>query len=189
MRVTGRNPLVVVAVATMCLAGCAGSGPSAGPADQGTAPAFDAPVALECVPFARALSGVQLAGNAADWWWKADGFYERSQTPAVGAVLVFDRSARLAHGHLSVVSRLVGDREIRVTHANWVRQRVTADQPVIDVSADNDWSLVRVWWPPSAQMGATTYPVLGFILPDRSVSPDQLAAAVPDAVVRAGGLW
>lgn len=143
---------------------------------------------MECVPFARALSGVQLSGSAADWWWKAEGLYTRTNTPEVGAVLVFRRSGRLAHGHVAVVSRLVADREIMVTHANWLRDHVVVDQPVIDISPDNDWTLVRVWWPPTGQMGATAYPVEGFILPDRDLSSDQLAAAVPEAIDSARAL-
>lgn len=102
--------------------------------------------------------------------------------PEVGAVLVFDRSARLANGHVSVVSARVSDREIRVTHANWLRHYIAYDQPVIDLSTANDWTLVRVWWPPTEQMGATAYPTLGFILPDAPSSPDQITAAVPLAI-------
>lgn len=119
---------------------------------------------MECAPFARALSGVELYGSAADWWWKADGRYARARQPAAGSVLVFARSARLAHGHVAVVSQVLSEREILVTHANWTRGRLTRDAPVWDVSAGNDWSLVRVWWPPSGQMGAGAYPTEGFIL-------------------------
>ena len=63
-------------------------------------------------------------------------------------MLVFRRSARLASGHVSVVSRVVSAREILVTQANWVPRRVTRE-PVFDVSPGNDWSAVRVWWAPS----------------------------------------
>jgi hypothetical protein len=142
---------------------------------------------LECVPFARELSGVQLRGAAADWWRQAEGRYARTSTPAVGSLLVFRRSARLAHGHVAVVSRVISDREIRVTQANWVRHRVISDMPVIDVSPDNDWRLVRVWWPPSRQMGITRYPTYGFILSDNAASRDQLVADLPEAIQRAFG--
>jgi hypothetical protein len=63
-------------------------------------------VAVECAPFARALSGVSLTGAAADWWSEAAGRYARAQTPAVGSVLVFRRSRRLPYGHVSVVSQV-----------------------------------------------------------------------------------
>ncbi len=102
-------------------------------------------VTAECAPFARALSGVRLAGEAADWWWEADGRYVRQDTPEEGSVLVLRRSDRLPSGHVAVVSQVLSARQILVTQANWVHHRVTEDQPVIDVSPGNDWSLVRVW--------------------------------------------
>jgi hypothetical protein len=146
-------------------------------------------IAVECAPFARALSGVNLYGNAADWWWKADGLYARSRTPAIGSVLVLRRSSRLADGHVGVVTAIDSDREIRVTQANWMRHRVFVDMPVIDVSTDNDWTLVRVWWPPAGQMGATAYPAYGFILPDRPRSRDDLVVATPAAIQTAGAVY
>jgi CHAP domain len=139
-------------------------------------------VPLECAPFARALSGVRLAGDAADWWSEATGRYVRSQSPSVGSVLVFRRSGRLPEGHVAVVSQVVGRREILVTQANWVHHRVSEDQPVIDASPDNDWSLVRVWWPPAGQMGTNDYAAYGFIRADRPASHDQLIAATPRAI-------
>lgn len=130
----------------------------------------------ECVPFARAVSGVQLHGNAADWWGRSEGRYARTARPAVGSVLVMERSPRLRHGHLAVVSKVVSSRRILVSHANWVRHRVSTDAPVIDVSANNDWSRVRVWWPPSNAMGLTVYPVHGFILPIRPAAGTRSAS-------------
>jgi hypothetical protein len=123
---------------------------------------------LECAPFARSLSGLALYGDAADWWPKAQGRYTRAQQPEIGSVLVFRRSARLPHGHVAVVSQLRSKREIRVAQANWVHHRITEDQPVIDISRNGDWSEVRVWWPPSGQMGAAKYPTYGFIRPDHT---------------------
>jgi len=80
------------------------------------------------------------------------------------------------------VSHVISSREILVTQANWVRHRVTEDQPVIDVSPGNDWSQVRVWWPPSSQMGTSNYPAFGFIHAERPKSRDELLAATPGAV-------
>jgi len=137
---------------------------------------------VECAPFARALTGVRLRGDAADWWDQAAGRYQRASAPAVGAILVLQRSGRLPDGHVAVVTRVMSARQVLVTQANWVHHRVSADQPVIDVSTGNDWSVVRVWWPPSEQMGITDYAVRGFILPDRPASHDQLIAATPRAV-------
>jgi hypothetical protein len=169
LRVRRRAVLPVLLV--LVLAGCASSHPPAVSAPD------DEPRVIECVPFARALSGLDLYGAAADWWWQADGRYTRTSQPVTGSVLVFSRSSRLAHGHVAVVSQVVSDREIRVTHANWVRHRVTRDAPVWDVSADNDWSLVRVWWPPTGQMGSGLYPTEGFIL---AQPPAWTAARHPD---------
>ncbi|MFZ1414830.1 MAG: CHAP domain-containing protein [Defluviicoccus sp.] len=133
-------------------------------------------LAMQCAPFARAVSGVQLRGAAADWWQLSKGRYERGQTPAVGSVLVFRRTARLSDGHVAVVSRVVSDRRILVTHANWVRHQVSENVPVIDVSAGNDWTRVRVWWPPAGQIGATEYATFGFIAADDPPGRDQIAA-------------
>lgn len=140
------------------------------------------PVALECAPFARALSGIDLRGAAADWWRQANGRYAQSSQPAVGAVLVFRRTDRLADGHAAVVSHVISARTILVTQANWVARRVTEDMPVMDVSAANDWSAVRVWWPPAGQMGSRHYPTWGFILPDRPVSRDRLEASTREVL-------
>lgn len=169
--------LLVPVLLLLTLAACAsrGDGPRAGDYVGGS-------VALDCVPFARALSGVRLSGDAADWWWQANGRYDRDTAPSIGSVLVFRRSGRLPSGHVAVVSQVLGRRQILVTQANWVHHRVSADQPVIDVSSANDWSLVRVWWPPSGQMGITDYPVHGFIRADRAATHDQLLAATPRAI-------
>ncbi len=140
------------------------------------------PVSLECAPFARALSDVRLYGPAGDWWWEAQGKYARTYTPEVGSVLVFAKTKRLRDGHAAVVSRVISNRQILVTQANWVHHRVTEDQPVIDISPHGDWSEVRVWWPPSSQMGVTDYPALGFIRASRPASHEMLAARTPGAI-------
>ena len=130
----------------------------------------------------RALTGVALSGSAADWWYQADGRYRRGQMPEVGSLLVFRRSPRLPYGHVAVVSRVISQRQILVTQANWVHRRVTVDQPVIDTSGRGDWTAVRVWWPPAAEMGSGDYPTFGFIRPDRPATHDHLAAATPAAL-------
>jgi surface antigen len=122
----------------------------------------------ECVPFARAASGIQIYGDAWTWWDQADGRYERGEIPKVGAVIVFEKSTRLRLGHVAVVSRVVTHRVVMVTHANWSRQngeRGHAEQDVTltDVSPDNDWSEVKVWYRDMDGLGGSTYPVYGFI--------------------------
>jgi surface antigen len=120
---------------------------------------------LECAPFARAATGIQLYGDAASWWDQAEGRYARSSDPVQGGVLVFRRSARLPSGHVAVVDEQVSAREIRVTQANWVHHRITRGEKVVDTSAGNDWSEVRVWWEPVGALGVTAYPTYGFISP------------------------
>jgi hypothetical protein len=138
--------------------------------------------AVDCAPFARALTGIRLSGSAADWWHQAEGRYRRTRVPAVGSILVFRRSGRLSSGHVAVVSQLVSPHRIKVIQANWVHHRVSEDQLVIDVSRDGDWSAVRVWWPPSGQMGVADYPTFGFVRPDHPVGYDRLLAATPAAI-------
>ena len=47
---------------------------------------------LQCVPFARMLSGIQIFGDAWTWWQKAAGRYAQGFVPKAGAVLVFKPS-------------------------------------------------------------------------------------------------
>jgi hypothetical protein len=142
---------------------------------------------LECVPFARALSGINLRGDAAGWWWSADGQYPRGRSPEVGSVLVFARTPALPRGHVSVVSRVMSGREILVTQANWVHHHVTTDQLVVDVSRYGDWSLVRVWWPPSDALGTTIWPVFGFVYSGYPTSHARIVRGVPTAMRMALG--
>ena len=171
--------LVRILFGLLALAACASSGPATGPR---VGDYFGGTIPVECAPFARELSGVRLWGDAADWWYQASGHYARAGNPSVGSVLVFRRSGRLPSGHVAVVSQVLGNRQILVTQANWVHHRVSQDQPVIDISAANDWSAVRVWWPPTEQMGISEYPTYGFIRADRPSSHDQLIAATPRAI-------
>lgn len=120
---------------------------------------------LECVPYARRLSNIQIRGNAWTWWDTAEDRYERGTHPAVGSVLVLKRKGR-SLGHLAVVTGIVSDREIVASHANWLnRGQIHLDTPIRDVSADNDWSSVRVWYTPGNVLGKSTYPAYGFIYP------------------------
>ncbi len=135
-------------------------------------PAADARSLLDyvgqCVPFARQASGIAIYGDAWTWWSKAEGKYPRGRTPRVGAVVVFEKTSRLPLGHVAVVSRVVEDRVLMLTLANWSRQngeRGHAEQDVTlyDVSDDNDWSRVKVWYRDSNGLGGSIYPVKGFI--------------------------
>jgi surface antigen len=132
---------------------------------------------LQCVPFARALSGVNIHGDAADWWYLAAGKYERSHEPSLGAVLVLTGYGGPHRGHVAVVTAVESAREIRIDHANWLDDgRIYRDDPVIDVSPDNDWSEVRVWNTRTNTLGVHTYTVRGFIGPDR-VQDERVASS------------
>ena len=122
---------------------------------------------LQCVPFAREVSGIQIFGNAGTWWTQAEGRYQRGHTPRVGAVMAIAPSRAMPIGHVAMVSRIVGDREVLITHANWSRRGgIERDVRVIDVSAANDWSEVRVWYGPIGDLGIRTNRVQGFIYPE-----------------------
>ena len=125
----------------------------------------------QCVPFARLISGVQIFGDAWTWWQQAAGRYETGFTPRAGAVLCFKPTARMRLGHVAVVSQVLTDRVVQITHANWSpiegsRGKVEKDVTVIDVSDSGDWSQVKVWYDPNRDLGGSTYATHGFIYPD-----------------------
>jgi surface antigen len=115
----------------------------------------------QCVPFARAASGIQIYGNAWTWWDQAEGKYERTHVPKEGAVIVFAKTARLPFGHVAVVSRVVEKRVVMLTHANW--------------------SDVKVWYKDVDGLGGGIYPVYGFIY-GRAHAAAELTSRNPDYV-------
>ena len=124
---------------------------------------------LECVPYARERSGVQIRGDAWTWWSQAAGLYRRSHAPKVGAVMVFAREGGTEGGHVAVIRSVSSTRVIRVDHANWLgRGRIFLNDPVRDVSSANDWSVVRVWNPDTGAWGGRNYPIAGFVGPGRA---------------------
>lgn len=121
----------------------------------------------QCVTYAREISGVQIRGNANTWWGQAAGIYDRGQRPREGAVLAFKSIPGMRAGHVAMVSRVVNDREVLLTHANWSYSgQVERDVRAIDVSDAGDWSEVRVWHGPSRGLGIRTNAAYGFIYPD-----------------------
>jgi hypothetical protein len=121
---------------------------------------------LQCVPFARQQSGIEIYGNANTWWAQAAGRYPRSSSPAPGSVLVMRGYNNPHRGHVAVVTQIVSSRVILVDQANWLnRGEVSLNVPVTDVSPNNDWSEVRVWYVPTNQWGARIYQASGFIHP------------------------
>ena len=147
---------------------------------------------LQCVPFARAASGIALKGNAANWWDAAAGVYERGSRPEAGSVLNFRATGHMRLGHVAVVTNVVSSREIEIDHANWnvwgySKGNVSRGMKVIDVSDRNDWSRVRVELGHTDQFGSV-YPTYGFIY-DRPDSGTMVAnsqfAPIP-AAARSG---
>ena len=147
------------------------------------APASALNEGLQCVPYARALSGVTIYGDAHTWWGQAEGKYTRGNAPEVGAVLAFPPHGNMRLGHVAAVRRIVDDRTIIISHANWstiggVRGHIEEDVRAIDVSEDNDWSRVRVWYTPNEALGSTEWPVHGFIYPKQRRSESDARKAV-----------
>jgi surface antigen len=136
---------------------------------------------ISCVPYARSASGIEVAGNAWQWWDNAAGRYARGSRPEPGSVLSFSANGRMRMGHVAVVSTVVNAREIEVDQANWwgpgMRGGVSRGVPVVDVSENNDWTAVRVGLGGSGEFGSV-YPTNGFIY-DR---PDngQMVAAISE---------
>jgi hypothetical protein len=129
------------------------------------------------------FSGVQLFGAAASWWNQALGKYSRGEAPKEGAVLVFKASGPMRFGHVATVSQIVSDRVIKVTHANWSTPgKVEHDVEVMDVSAKNDWSKVRVWFKGLHDLGTSSYPVYGFIYGGNASKADDEATTADAAL-------
>ena len=142
---------------------------------------------LQCVPYARSHSGVNIFGNANTWWVKAAGVYARGNTPLLGSVMVLGGYAR-NRGHVAVVHSIDSAREIHIDHANWLDDgAIYVNDPVMDVSADNDWSQVKVWNIRTGTWGTKTYTVQGFIGPGRDAGSPLVSFNEPrgdDAIAR-----
>jgi surface antigen len=121
---------------------------------------------ISCVPYARQVSGIMVAGNAWQWWDNASGLYARGDQPERGSVLNFRPNGRMHLGHVAVVSRVVNAREVIVDHANWPSGgrsgTVSHDVAIVDVSEANNWSAVRVELDRDGTFGSV-YPTYGFI--------------------------
>eukprot|EP01037_Dinobryon_pediforme_P013199 gene13199-13305_t len=163
---------VSLAFAAAILAQSAQARPAAiapGAADSdGSGEEADALPYQQCVPFARVSSGIQLYGDALTWWDQAQGHYARGREPRVGAVMSFRPYRAMALGHVATVSRIIDSRTVLLRHANWSpidgrRGQVEMDVRAVDVSPDNSWSEVRVWYAPIGDLGTTHWPVNGFI--------------------------
>jgi surface antigen len=178
-----RTPLILA-----CLAAAVSAAPVAVHAHHGSstsavykpgkAPKW--PRNLQCVPYARYLSGIQIFGDAHTWWRQAKGKYARGSRPQVGAVMSFrpHRNSRL--GHVAYVSKIVDSRNILVSHSNWSlingrRGQIENNVPARDVSPNNDWSEVRLWYHGIQALGGTRWPLNGFIYKAKPGSAPKIA--------------
>jgi len=172
--------LATAALLAGALAACASS-PEVRYSDIADRPTYGAKIENpdmpnECVPYARARSGIPIHGDANTWWAQAAGHYQREASPLLGAVMVLTGYASDGRNHLAVVSAMISDREIRVDHANWLNDgNIYVDDPVIDVSANNDWSSVRVWNARTRAWGTRVYLVEGFIGPGPAGDDEKVA--------------
>ena len=145
------------------------------------------PAYLECVPYARQVSGIQIYGDAWTWWNQAAGRYARGNTPRAGAVMAFVPHGSMRLGHVAAVSKVIDSRTVLLRHANWSpiegrRGQIENDVRAVDVSPANDWSEVRVWYAPLGDLGTTAWPVSGFIYPNgRGVAMTTTLASAPAA--------
>ncbi|MFN3551699.1 MAG: CHAP domain-containing protein [Novosphingobium meiothermophilum] len=158
---------------------------------------------LQCVPYARQVSGIQIYGDALTWWDQAEGRYARGHRPKPGAVMSFAPYGRMELGHVAAVSKVIDSRTVLLRHANWSpidgrRGQIEDDVRAVDVSPENDWSQVRVWYAPIGNLGTTAWPVNGFIYPEkpgkqkgftllaaRSSAPVAKAAELPESRIGA----
>lgn len=126
---------------------------------------------LQCVPFAREISGVEIYGNANRWWDLAEGKYRKARSPAVGSVMVMRGYRTNRRGHVAVVRQIVDSRTIIIDHSNWLNDgKIYLSAPVRDVSENNDWSRINVWYTPGQTWGSRVYTAKGFILPNHQVA-------------------
>jgi hypothetical protein len=157
----------------------------------GTISAPAAALYLQCVPYARAESGIAIRGNAGTWWGQAAGHYARGAQPQVGAVLAFQPSRAMPIGHVAVVAAVIDSRHILLNHANWSGHgRIERGALAEDASSNGDWSVVRVWYAPQHSLGLRTNPTFGFIYRDGATGAapadgarsDDFASAIAAAI-------
>jgi surface antigen len=139
---------------------------------------------ISCVPYAREVSGIEVPGNAWQWWYNAEGVYARGYRPEAGSVLAFRANGRMRLGHVAVVSEVINAREVMIDHANWPGGGwggVSHGVVVVDVSESNDWSAVRLQLPNREEFGSV-YPTYGFIYNRPDTGEVQASVSRPTPV-------
>lgn len=141
---------------------------------------------ISCVPYARQITGMAVAGNAWQWWDNSAGLYARGNRPEAGSILNFRANGRMRLGHVAVVTRVINAREVLIEHANWAGGGIARDVAVVDVSEANNWTAVRVELGRGESYGSV-YPTYGFIYnrPDTGVVLATATRPAPLPVINA----
>lgn len=132
---------------------------------------------LQCVPYARSVSGIAIHGDAWTWWRQAEDTYSRGKEPRIHSVLVFRATDAMPRGHVAMVQGVIDKRTILLNHANWsepgaIEQGALAQ----DISEAGDWSEVRVWYGPTRSLGSRANPTYGFIYQQGNVPQTNTVA-------------
>ena len=148
--------------------------------DRGVGDRVGDPPYLQCVPYARDVSGIRIFGDAHTWWDQAADKYARGTRPKVGAVMSFRPFGTMRLGHVAAISRVIDARTVLLRHSNWSpiggrRGQIEDDVRAIDVSEAGDWSEVRVWFAPIQGLGTTHWPLNGFIYSGKPRANEPLA--------------
>ena len=149
---------------------------------------------ISCVPYARQVTGMEISGNGRDWWYNAAGRYARSSRPEPGAILSFPASGGMRSGHVAVVSRVINNRLIEIDHANWGgpgirRGSIMQGVDVMDVSANNDWTQVRVQVGWSDENFGRPYSTHGVILNRPDTGSDTDFASYSSSGRQSSAVW
>ena len=131
-------------LAVLALSACSSTG---GRFHTPQASGYYAAEPIQCVPYARDVSGIPIYGDAHTWWAQAG---KKGNAPQPGAVLVLAKTGKLRYGHLAVVKDVLSPRRITVTHSNWgsdfnTRRVIYERMLVEDLSPANNWTSVRFW--------------------------------------------
>lgn len=121
--------------------------------------------AIECVPYARSRSGIQIFGNADTWWGQAQS---KGSKPYAGAVMSMPKQGTTSlsqYGHVAFVASVISSSEIVIDHANWNAPVGTVFTGVRVRDISGNWTRVQIENTPGSGYGSSTYTVDGFIYP------------------------
>ena len=141
------------------------------------------PPYLQCVPYARRVSGIGIYGDAHTWWGQAAGHYQRGASPRVGAVMAFAPHGKMLLGHVAAVSKIVDSRTVLLRHANWSliggrRGQIEDNVRAIDVSAAEPLQCCRLTSSASRMRGAFRASAsMAMRIPGGARPPDITSAA------------